>query len=241
MVFATNCVSLSHQILQDFLVAYYLNVFLIHGQHCQVSASKLYEVESIKTQRFPAPGFGQLYPCTIFTRVFLIFYAIIGVPLTAIMIVSIGQVISKGLEFVYHRIPPRQEKDKEVEQQVPVGYVAMFLPIVVLLAVAYYTTFEKYDRNSAFIYGFYTFSLGDYSANNYKSIILLFTTVLVGLSLVGTVYDTIQNNIRKAMDGFLGSEEQLKAIEVCASLLLYVLLTEHSFMLGMLDTKSCFN
>ncbi|XP_018560904.1 open rectifier potassium channel protein 1 [Anoplophora glabripennis] len=48
-------------------------------------------------------GYGNLAPTTTFTRIFMIFYALIGIPMNGIVMVTLGEYFGKSFKKLYHR------------------------------------------------------------------------------------------------------------------------------------------
>ena len=73
--------------------------------------------------RLSCAGYGHFAPVTTFGRLFCIFFAIIGIPLTLSVIADIGQIIATLMTTIWdkykQRLKPHMEKLKQKRKKKP--------------------------------------------------------------------------------------------------------------------------
>ncbi|KAJ8972927.1 hypothetical protein NQ317_014877 [Molorchus minor] len=158
-------------------------------------------------------GYGNLVPTTMFTRTFMIFYALIGIPINGIVMVTLGEYFGKSFKKLYirwknTRIERSSAKLGLIGQiilySVPGFTFFIFLPSTIMSA------FEGWDYDVAVYYSFVTLTtigFGDYIAgvdnvhdfsptvyNMYKVFLLVW--VIGGLGYVVMILGFITQGMR---------------------------------------------
>lgn len=146
-------------------------------------------------------GYGKMAPATVWGRVFCIFYAIFGIPITGLMLKSIGERITEGIanffRFIDRRICNRDPQSIHMKTVIAV-FVIVISMLLVLAALA--MEYEGWTYFEGLYFGFITLStigFGDYVPSHpsehkdHPAFVIIFTVITfiyftVGLALVSS-------------------------------------------------------
>lgn len=146
-------------------------------------------------------GYGKMAPSTVWGRIFCIFYAIFGIPITGLMLKSIGERITETIANVFRFIDRRicNRDPQSIHMKTVVAVFVIVISMILILA----TLAMKYEGWTYFeglYFGFITLStigFGDYvpmhpSENtDHPAFVIIFTVITflyftVGLALVSS-------------------------------------------------------
>ena len=148
-------------------------------------------------------GYGNKPPTTIGGQLFLIPYAIIGIPLTVFMLNTVGENICHFVGFIIHRIEKRLSGKKEILGCCKVkllGSVSFLTVALLVLMAGVSTKIEGWTFGQGLYVWFVTFStvgFGDFIPGNGTNTVNIVAViyrnifVLIGLSLVSTLFNAI--------------------------------------------------
>ncbi|KAG5892028.1 hypothetical protein JTB14_029658 [Gonioctena quinquepunctata] len=115
-------------------------------------------------------GYGNLAPTTMFTRIFMIFYGLIGIPMNGIVMVTLGEYFGKSFKKLY-----RRWKSVNIEKSSAklglIGQIILYavpgLTFFIFLPSTIISFFEGWDYDVAVYFAFVTLTtigFGDYVA-----------------------------------------------------------------------------
>ncbi|KAK7907446.1 hypothetical protein WMY93_016058 [Mugilogobius chulae] len=142
-------------------------------------------------------GYGHAAPCTTAGKVFCMFYALLGIPLTLVMFQSLGERINTCVRVMLKRAKQSvglQKTDVSMINMVLVGL--LFCASTLGIGAAAFSHFEGWSFFNAYYYCFVTLTtigFGDFIAlqekgalqKRYPYVLFTFTYILVGLTVVG--------------------------------------------------------
>ncbi|XP_060520773.1 open rectifier potassium channel protein 1 [Cylas formicarius] len=115
-------------------------------------------------------GYGNLAPTTMFTRIFMIFYGLIGIPMNGIVIFTLGEFFGNSFTKLYQRWK-KTRLDYDTAKLGLVGQVVLYLvpgfTFFVFLPSTIMTVFEGWEYDVSVYYAFVSLStigFGDYVA-----------------------------------------------------------------------------
>ncbi|MFH4975091.1 hypothetical protein AB6A40_001800 [Gnathostoma spinigerum] len=168
-------------------------------------------------------GYGNIYPETSLGRVFTVFYAFLSIPLALLSIIALGALFAKICKLAWFAFmhsftkkPWSIEEDLERKKRgndlsatddnndddllnFPVSFLLLITLAYIFVCAALFLTVEKdwnYGTSLYFtIISFTTIGFGDVLPSNPEYMILVGVLLLLGLSLVSTVLNIIQQQI----------------------------------------------
>ncbi|XP_056445752.1 potassium channel subfamily K member 3 [Gadus chalcogrammus] len=149
-------------------------------------------------------GYGHAAPSTDSGKVFCMFYALLGIPLTLVMFQSLGERINTLVRHLLHRVklrlrPPDRAR-VSMANMVAVGFVSCLGTLC--LGAAAFSRSEGWSFLHAFYYCFITLTtigFGDYVAlqkdqalqNHPRYVAFCFVYILLGLTVVGAFLNLV--------------------------------------------------
>lgn len=143
-------------------------------------------------------GYGNIVPRTTNGRLFCIFYALFGIPLTCLTLKTIGEKLRDVIGSLMHHIKKRLERsDTESVHKGVVCGINVFLWIVTLLFLSFLAHWRRgWTMFESFYFCFVTFSsigFGDFvafdenGANIFADYLIVFLGVVLGFAVKSTV------------------------------------------------------
>ncbi|XP_032231866.2 potassium channel subfamily K member 3 isoform X2 [Nematostella vectensis] len=169
----------------------------------EISELRWVRIKVAQLKRFCAEkGYGQMAPATVWGRVFCIFYAIFGIPITGLMLKSIGERITEGIADFWRIIDRRlfNRDPKSIHMKTVLTVFALVITMLLVLA-ALAVEYEGWTYFQGIYFGFITLStigFGDYvpahpskDETNHPAFVIIFTLITflyftVGLALVSS-------------------------------------------------------
>lgn len=115
-------------------------------------------------------GYGNLSPTTMFTRIFMIFYGLIGIPMNGIVMVTLGEFFGKSFTKLYQRWKTLR-LEKHSAKLGLIGQIILYavpgLTFFIFLPATIISFFEGWEFDVAVYYAFVTLTtigFGDYVA-----------------------------------------------------------------------------
>ncbi|XP_056648839.1 open rectifier potassium channel protein 1 isoform X1 [Diorhabda sublineata] len=115
-------------------------------------------------------GYGNLSPTTMFTRIFIIFYGLIGIPMNGIVMVTLGDFFGKSFTKLYERWK-KLRLEKNTAKLGLIGQIILYavpgLTFFIFLPSTIISFFEGWSYDVAVYYAFVTLTtigFGDYVA-----------------------------------------------------------------------------
>ncbi|CAG9857311.1 unnamed protein product [Phyllotreta striolata] len=141
-------------------------------------------------------GYGNLSPTTMFTRIFMIFYGLIGIPMNGIVMVTLGDYFGKSFTKLYERWKTLR-LEKHSAKLGLIGQIILYavpgLTFFIFLPATIISFFEGWDYDVAVYYAFVTLTtigFGDYVAgpvnvHGFDATIFLFYHVFLLVWVIG--------------------------------------------------------
>ncbi|XP_066275241.1 TWiK family of potassium channels protein 7-like [Branchiostoma lanceolatum] len=131
-------------------------------------------------------GYGHSTPRTPGGRVFLIFYAMFGIPLMMTWVSDVGAKLDSLLRYLVGKMSRcRSKKESEVDS-VPSWVTIFLLAAFLLLDAAGLSAFENWDLLDSIYYSYITVTsigFGDFVPSNQLNVVLALPHLMVGLAL----------------------------------------------------------
>ncbi|KAL4630553.1 potassium channel subfamily K member 3 [Arapaima gigas] len=148
-------------------------------------------------------GYGHAAPSTDGGKVFCMFYALLGIPLTLVMFQSLGERINTFVKYLLHRLKKclrLRRTEVSMANMVTIGFISCVSTLCVG-AVAF-SRYEDWSFFHAYYYCFITLTtigFGDYVAlqkdhalqNNPKYVAFSFIYILTGLTVIGAFLNLV--------------------------------------------------
>ncbi|XP_041109399.1 potassium channel subfamily K member 3-like [Polyodon spathula] len=148
-------------------------------------------------------GYGHAAPSTNGGKVFCMFYALLGIPLTLVMFQSLGERINTFVKYLLHRIKKclkMQRTDVSMANMVTIGFFSCISTLCI--GAAAFSHYEDWSFFQAYYYCFITLTtigFGDYVAlqkdhalqNNPQYVAFSFIYILTGLTVIGAFLNLV--------------------------------------------------
>ncbi|KAF7269126.1 hypothetical protein GWI33_017816 [Rhynchophorus ferrugineus] len=161
-------------------------------------------------------GYGNLAPTTMFTRIFMIFYGLIGIPINGIVIFTLGEFFGKSFTKLHDRWKNSKleaKLDYDVAKLGLIGQVILYLipgfTFFIFLPSTIMSVFEGWEYDVSVYYSFVsltTIGFGDYVAGTNDSYgfgnlyfvykIFLLVWIIGGMGYVAMILSFITNAMR---------------------------------------------
>ncbi|CAH2014214.1 unnamed protein product [Acanthoscelides obtectus] len=119
-------------------------------------------------------GYGNLVPTTATTRIFMILYGLIGIPMNGIVMVTLGEYFGKSFKKLYVRWKNTRIKRSAAKLGL-IGQIVLYavpgLTFFIFLPSTIISVFERWDYDVALYYSFVTLTtigFGDFVAGDLK-------------------------------------------------------------------------
>ncbi|MGH0131030.1 UNVERIFIED_CONTAM: hypothetical protein FKN15_022225 [Acipenser sinensis] len=151
----------------------------------------------------PCHGYGHAAPSTNGGKVFCMFYALLGIPLTLVMFQSLGERINTFVKYLLHHIKKclkMQRADVSMANMVTIGFFSCISTLCI--GAAAFSHYEDWSFFHAYYYCFITLTtigFGDYVAlqkdqalqNNPQYVAFSFIYILTGLTVIGAFLNLV--------------------------------------------------
>ncbi|XP_018621226.1 potassium channel subfamily K member 3 [Scleropages formosus] len=148
-------------------------------------------------------GYGHAAPSTDAGKVFCMFYAVLGIPLTLVMFQSLGERINTFVRYLLHKVKKSlglQKTEVSLANMVTVGFLSCVSTLGV--GAAAFSRYEDWSYFQAYYYCFITLTtigFGDYVAlqkdhalqNNPEYVAFSFFYMLIGLTVIGAFLNLV--------------------------------------------------
>ncbi|XP_030638496.1 potassium channel subfamily K member 3a [Chanos chanos] len=148
-------------------------------------------------------GYGHAAPSTDGGKVFCMFYALLGIPLTLVMFQSLGERINTFVRHLLHRLKRclgLRRTEVSMANMVTIGFISCVSTLCV--GAAAFSRYEDWSFFHAYYYCFITLTtigFGDYVAlqkdnalqNNPKYVAFSFIYILTGLTVIGAFLNLV--------------------------------------------------
>ncbi|XP_070984417.1 potassium channel subfamily K member 3-like [Oncorhynchus clarkii lewisi] len=148
-------------------------------------------------------GYGHAAPSTDSGKVFCMFYALLGIPLTLVMFQSMGERINTLVRFLFHRVKQclgLHHTEVSMANMVTVGFFSCMSTLCV--GAAAFSHYEGWSFFHAYYYCFITLTtigFGDYVAlqkdhalqNDPRYVAFCFVYILTGLTVIGAFLNLV--------------------------------------------------
>nr|XP_006625983.1 PREDICTED: potassium channel subfamily K member 3 [Lepisosteus oculatus] len=148
-------------------------------------------------------GYGHAAPSTDGGKVFCMFYALLGIPLTLVMFQSLGERINTFVRHLLHRIKKclgLRQANVSMANMVTIGFFSCISTLCI--GAAAFSKYEDWSFFHAYYYCFITLTtigFGDYVAlqkdealqNNPKYVAFSFIYILIGLTVIGAFLNLV--------------------------------------------------
>ncbi|KPP73864.1 potassium channel subfamily K member 3-like [Scleropages formosus] len=148
-------------------------------------------------------GYGHAAPSTDGGKVFCMFYALLGIPLTLVMFQSLGERINTFVKYLLHRIKKclrLRRTEVSMANMVTIGFISCITTLCV--GAMAFSRYEDWSFFHAYYYCFITLTtigFGDYVAlqkdhalqNNPKYVAFSFIYILTGLTVIGAFLNLV--------------------------------------------------
>ncbi|KAL4623959.1 potassium channel subfamily K member 3-like [Arapaima gigas] len=148
-------------------------------------------------------GYGHAAPSTDAGKVFCMFYAVLGIPLTLVMFQSLGERINTLVKYLLHRVKKclgLQKTEVSLANMVTVGFLSCASTLGV--GAAAFSCYEGWSYFQAYYYCFITLTtigFGDYVAlqkdhalqKNPEYVAFSFFYMLIGLTVIGAFLNLV--------------------------------------------------
>ncbi|XP_066562450.1 potassium channel subfamily K member 3a [Amia ocellicauda] len=148
-------------------------------------------------------GYGHAAPSTDGGKVFCMFYALLGIPLTLVMFQSLGERINTLVKYLLHRIKKclgMRRADVSMANMVTIGFFSCISTLCI--GAAAFSRYEEWSFFHAYYYCFITLTtigFGDYVAlqkdnalqTNPKYVAFSFIYILTGLTVIGAFLNLV--------------------------------------------------
>ncbi|KAG9344655.1 hypothetical protein JZ751_010340 [Albula glossodonta] len=149
------------------------------------------------------PGYGHAAPSTDGGKVFCMFYALLGIPLTLVMFQSLGERINTFVKYLLHRLKKAlglRRTEVSMANMVTIGFISCMSTLCV--GAAAFSRYENWSFFHAYYYCFITLTtigFGDYVAlqkddalqKNPKYVAFSFIYILTGLTVIGAFLNLV--------------------------------------------------
>eukprot|EP00111_Clytia_hemisphaerica_P008598 TCONS_00025146-protein len=154
-------------------------------------------------------GYGNMAPVTTGGRWFCVFYAIVGVPLTVMLLALVGKIISKYInhlcnfivktlrEYLYSKYEYEQV-DEGTELRAPVWLALLFMLLVTSIFALMFMKMEQWSFSKSLYFIFITFTtigFGDIVPHNDNAIWFNVTFLYIGLAALSITINLLIANI----------------------------------------------
>uniref|UniRef100_A0AAY4CTH2 Potassium channel domain-containing protein n=1 Tax=Denticeps clupeoides TaxID=299321 RepID=A0AAY4CTH2_9TELE len=171
-----------------------------HCTVCTVCCAAVYPNDNHFTLtffHFLFTGYGHAAPSTDGGKVFCMFYALLGIPLTLVMFQSLGERINTLVKYLLHRLKKClgfRRTEVSMANMVSIGFISCMSTLCI--GAAAFSRYEDWSFFHAYYYCFITLTtigFGDYVAlqkdhalqNNPKYVAFSFIYILTGLTVIG--------------------------------------------------------
>ncbi|XP_028858714.1 potassium channel subfamily K member 3-like [Denticeps clupeoides] len=148
-------------------------------------------------------GYGHAAPSTDGGKVFCMFYALLGIPLTLVMFQSLGERINTLVKYLLHRLKKClgfRRTEVSMANMVSIGFISCMSTLCI--GAAAFSRYEDWSFFHAYYYCFITLTtigFGDYVAlqkdhalqNNPKYVAFSFIYILTGLTVIGAFLNLV--------------------------------------------------
>ncbi|XP_023695170.1 potassium channel subfamily K member 3a isoform X1 [Paramormyrops kingsleyae] len=148
-------------------------------------------------------GYGHAAPSTDGGKVFCMFYALLGIPLTLVMFQSLGERINTFVKYLLHRLKKclrLRRTEVSMANMVTIGFISCISTLCV--GAAAFSRYEDWSFFHAYYYCFITLTtigFGDYVAlqkdhalqTNPKYVAFSFIYILTGLTVIGAFLNLV--------------------------------------------------
>ncbi|KAI1897716.1 hypothetical protein AGOR_G00086140 [Albula goreensis] len=148
-------------------------------------------------------GYGHAAPSTDGGKVFCMFYALLGIPLTLVMFQSLGERINTFVKYLLHRLKKAlglRRTEVSMANMVTIGFISCISTLCV--GAAAFSRYENWTFFHAYYYCFITLTtigFGDYVAlqkddalqKNPKYVAFSFIYILTGLTVIGAFLNLV--------------------------------------------------
>ncbi|XP_036405429.1 potassium channel subfamily K member 3a [Megalops cyprinoides] len=148
-------------------------------------------------------GYGHAAPSTDGGKVFCMFYALLGIPLTLVMFQSLGERINTFVRYLLHRLKKclgLRRTEVSMANMVIIGFFSCISTLCV--GAAAFSSYEDWSFFHAYYYCFITLTtigFGDYVAlqkdhalqNNPRYVAFSFIYILTGLTVIGAFLNLV--------------------------------------------------
>ncbi|XP_051780235.1 potassium channel subfamily K member 3a [Erpetoichthys calabaricus] len=148
-------------------------------------------------------GYGHAAPSTDGGKVFCMFYALLGIPLTLVMFQSLGERINTFVKYLLHRIKKclgLRRSEVSMANMVTIGFFSCISTLCI--GAAAFSHYEDWSFFQAYYYCFITLTtigFGDYVAlqkdhalqNNPQYVTFSFIYILTGLTVIGAFLNLV--------------------------------------------------
>ncbi|KAM4693979.1 potassium channel subfamily K member 3 [Discoglossus pictus] len=148
-------------------------------------------------------GYGHAAPSTDGGKVFCMFYALLGIPLTLVMFQSLGERINTFVRYLLHRIKKclgMRRADVSMANMVSIGFFSCISTLCI--GAAAFSYYEQWSFFHAYYYCFITLTtigFGDYVAlqkdealqNKPQYVAFSFVYILTGLTVIGAFLNLV--------------------------------------------------
>ncbi|XP_047989564.1 TWiK family of potassium channels protein 9 [Leguminivora glycinivorella] len=161
-------------------------------------------------------GYGNIVPVTFWGRLFCIFYALIGIPLTLTVIADLGRVFATVVSVIAKQLPAMPRCCNKVSEANSTSQRSLYAFWAVGFLFVYLSAgaglFKMWEDDWTFYDGFYfcfitmtTIGFGDLVPNKPKYMLLCTLYILIGLALTSTIIELVRRQYAR-------SWQQLRAL-----------------------------
>ncbi|XP_035674177.1 potassium channel subfamily K member 16-like [Branchiostoma floridae] len=155
-------------------------------------------------------GYGHVTPQTTGGRVFLMFYALFGMPLMLAWLADINRLVGRLLHFLVGKINSvvRPELPADKARRVPVWVIVLLLVIYLLVGAGVLCFWEDWTFMDSLYYTYITAStigFGDIVPTKQLYVLIVFPYILLGLSLVSNCFRLNQEAAHWVDERFCGA------------------------------------
>ncbi|XP_078670046.1 potassium channel subfamily K member 15-like [Branchiostoma floridae x Branchiostoma belcheri] len=157
-------------------------------------------------------GYGHVTPQTTGGRVFLMFYAAVGMPLMLAWLADINRLFGHLLHFLTRKVNAvlRPELPADKARRVPVWVIVLLLVIYLLVGAGVLCFWEDWTFVDSLYYTYITAStigFGDIVPTKQLYVLIVFPYILLGLSLVSNCFRLTQEAIHWVDERFCGGRK----------------------------------